>query len=305
MQTAAARVHQDQDTCEMRLDGAVTPLMIADLRRLSAQARHIRLDLRTALVSPPGALALLAWQQSNGDRLELLLPKATTFLQPAELRGTADTAPVDLPDLLTHELRGPLAVAHLRLQTLRAHLAASGLAEEANACEDSLACLRAVDRLLDTYLTASRPWQTVPVDLAAICQVAMQAVSARYPEARITLHRAPPDTPLLVGGEPQALQQVIWNLLRNSVEAGGEVAIELSLVAGAPLLCVRDTGPGFPPTVLASPAQRLPSAKPGGMGIGLLLCRWIAQRHGGQLSLANASAGAVVTVQFPPLSGPG
>lgn len=288
----------------MHVDGAVTPLMIADLRRLSSQTRHIRLDLRTALVSPAGAQALLAWQQYAGDRLELLLPKAATFLQPAEPMSTTDTAPVDLPDLLTHELRGPLAVAHLRLEALRAHLAGSGLAEESHACDDCLDCLHAVDRLLGTYLTASRPWEMAVVDLGAVSQAAVQAIAASYPQARISLHRAPAAA-LLVNGEPQALQQLIWNLLRNSVEAGGEVTVELSMTAGSTHLCVRDTGPGFPPAVLASPAKRLPSAKPGGMGIGLLLCRWIAQRHGGQLALANTAQGAVVTVHFPRVSDPG
>ena len=89
------------------------------------------------------------------------------------------------------------------------------------------------------------------------------------------------------------IQQVLLNLLRNSIEAigesgivGGSILIEAKLT-GAEFLevIVADSGPGFPPERIENAFLPLSSNKPDGLGIGLSLCRSIIEAHGGKFRL--------------------
>ena len=79
----------------------------------------------------------------------------------------------------------------------------------------------------------------------------------------------------------------------------------LSRTADAQVIEVRDHGPGVPDEQLAQLAQafyRPDSARTraaGGVGLGLYLCRLVAQAHGGRLVLENARPGLRVRVELP------
>lgn len=318
MQTASLQVIQrGRDACSVRVDGAVSANLVADLRRLSEGARQMRLDLRGAWMSTEGADALRAWHRVAGSQLELVLPSSMTVAAAYAATETeaypaapSPGTPVDLPDLLAHEVRGPLAIAHLRLQTLAGRLADQGLADESANCQSAIAGLETVGRLLDTYLTASRPWTATPVDLAAVCDAAAEAARDLGSGGTVVVGRDHEHARLWVRGERQALYQLVWNLIRNGLEAvGPDGTVRLDLTAAAhgrrATVRVTDDGPGFPPAVLAAPFQQRRSQKAGGMGIGLVLCHWIAQRHHGRIALGNGVRGAEVCVELPRVSPPG
>ena len=75
------------------------------------------------------------------------------------------------------------------------------------------------------------------------------------------------------------------------------------------VITVRDHGPGVPQAQLAQLAQafvRPDSARTrtsGGVGLGLYLCRLVAQAHGGTLTLCNAQPGLEVTATWPTTTG--
>jgi len=314
VQTASLQVVQrGRDACSVRVDGAVSAHLVADLRRLGEGARQMRLDLRGAWMSAEGADALRNWHRTAGSRLELVLP-ASMSVGGADIEAeAADTAtapraapgaPVDLPEILAHEVRGPLAIAHLRLQTLAGRLTDQELAEEAGSCQSAIAGLEMVGRLLDTYLTASRPWTAQAVDLAAVCEDAAEAARDLGTGGTVVVRRHQKNALLWVRGERQALYQLVWNLIRNGLEAGapgGTVRLDLGAAGQGrrTMLRVTDDGPGFPPVILTAPFQQRRSGKPGGMGIGLVLCQWITQRHHGRIELGNGDLGAEVRVELP------
>ena len=112
-----------------------------------------------------------------------------------------------------------------------------------------------------------------------------------------------------VGSDRVQLQQVILNLIANAIEAMrdvGEGPRELVVStakteSGDLLVAVRDTGPGLDPAKLERPFEAFYTTKPGGLGMGLSICRSIIEAHGGRLwASANEPRGAVFRFTLPP-----
>jgi two-component system sensor kinase FixL len=103
------------------------------------------------------------------------------------------------------------------------------------------------------------------------------------------------------------VEQVLLNLIRNSVEAmsesgdaGGTIAIRVSRMNGDVIAFeIRDTGPGFPSGFAAGELPPFSSTKSEGLGVGLSLCRSIVESHGGRLEVSGDRAGAVVRFSLP------
>jgi NO-binding membrane sensor protein with MHYT domain len=115
----------------------------------------------------------------------------------------------------------------------------------------------------------------------------------------------------LIQGDRVQLQQVIMNLIINAVEAMSGVSEGsrgLLIRTGKDasdgvLVAVQDSGPGLNPASFERLFDSFYTTKPGGMGMGLSICRSIVEAHGGRI-WATANAGPGVTVQFTlPING--
>ena len=115
--------------------------------------------------------------------------------------------------------------------------------------------------------------------------------------------------PVLVRGDPDRLKQLFLILLDNAVKytpADGVVTLSLRRDGAVAAVVVRDTGIGIPPEDLpyvfdrfyrADPAR---GRDPGGTGLGLAIARWIAEQHGGTVSLTSqVPNGTTATVTLP------
>jgi signal transduction histidine kinase len=106
----------------------------------------------------------------------------------------------------------------------------------------------------------------------------------------------------LIEGDRVQLQQVIVNLIMNAVEAMSDVGdgtreLLISTCKVEPrgvLVGVRDSGRGLAPAILERVFDAFYTTKPGGLGMGLSICRSIIEAHGGRLSAsANVPRGAI------------
>ncbi len=148
-----------------------------------------------------------------------------------------------------------------------------------------------------------------PIDPAPILHAAADAVSpgAAAKGVHLAVNAA---TCGVVLGDPDRLQQVIWNLVVNAIKftpAGGTVTVSLSRQHDSAVVTVADTGEGIPPGLLPFIFDRFTqgdtsATRPhGGLGLGLSIVRHIVELHGGTVDAASEGPGrgAVFSVHLP------
>jgi len=146
----------------------------------------------------------------------------------------------------------------------------------------------ALSRFMEAYSRLARlPSPTrAPVDVAGL----LRRVARLETRVEVALREGPE---LTVEADSDQLEQLLINLLRNAADAaletGGGVSLAWERTAGGRelLILVEDEGPGLPTS--ANLFVPFFTTKAQGSGIGLVLCRRIAEAHGGSLDLENRS----------------
>lgn len=172
---------------------------------------------------------------------------------------------------------------------------------------------RLIGQLLDLERFDARrfPLRPQTLDLAALAD---ESVTAFRPISRregITLDLDIPDQPVLVHGDSEQLMRVIGNLLSNALKfcpTGGRVEVTLAAEEGQTVcLRVNDSGPGVAPDwrtrIFDRFSQMGSDATRGreGAGLGLALCREVAELHGGRLFATDSPlGGAGFVFELPP-----
>lgn len=204
---------------------------------------------------------------------------------------------------LSHELRSPLTRARLNAELLPAAADAPGAGERTALLRDLGEMRDLISDLLESERLASphAALQCEPVDLAAL----VRETVAEMPGADAVEVDIAPGLPLLALDRTRVrllLRNLLDNALRYSAGAGRPPCVRLQPHDGGVLLDVRDFGPGVDEAQLArltEPFYRTDSARQratGGVGLGMYLCRLVAQAHGTQLELRHAGPGLGVSV---------
>lgn len=110
-----------------------------------------------------------------------------------------------------------------------------------------------------------------------------------------------------IRGDRVQLQQVLLNLIINAIEAMRDVGegerellISTRHESDGVSVEIRDSGPGFAPAALDRVFEAFYTTKPGGLGLGLSLCRSIIEAHNGQLwVIPNVPRGAIFRFTAP------
>jgi signal transduction histidine kinase len=156
-------------------------------------------------------------------------------------------------------------------------------------------------RLIDQLLTLARaesgqiPLARDRVDLAALAASVVDQVELVAQASGLDL-RCEADREAPVRGDPEWLERLLLNLLDNAFKftpRGGRVLVRVSAANGQACLEVSDTGIGMPPEVIAHVFERFYRADPArsssarGVGLGLSLVKWIADRHDGTIQASS------------------
>jgi signal transduction histidine kinase len=116
----------------------------------------------------------------------------------------------------------------------------------------------------------------------------------------------------LIEGDRVQLQQVVLNLVVNAVQAmgaAGEGPRELFITTAQTeptgvMVAVKDSGPGLAPATVERLFEPFYTTKPGGLGLGLSICRSIIEAHGGRLWMtADLPRGAIFHFTVPTHAG--
>ena len=207
-----------------------------------------------------------------------------------------------------HELRTPLAVLRTGLEVaLGRERTAADYADALRAALDETIglCAMAGDLLELARLDSAGLRNAAPVDLAALASEAMAALAPLAGGRRLSFS-PPPAASAIVTGDREQLRRVIVNLLDNAVKFttdDGAIAVAVASGGDRARLTVRDDGPGVSDAELPRIFDRFyrgRSRSAPGAGLGLSLCREIAERHGGELAAENnPEGGARFTLSLP------
>ena len=204
---------------------------------------------------------------------------------------------------ISHELRSPLTRAKVALELLDDETVRQNVLEDIDEMERLIADLLESEALNMRHAILRRE----PTDLGELVQT---VVDSDFAEQRSRIGLLLPDESLEGQLDVTRVRLLVRNLVENALRyspPGDEkVQIGASRSGDHVELCVRDHGDGIPaehlervtePFYRADPAR---SRATGGIGLGLYLCRLIAEAHGGSLQIdSQPGCGTVVTVTLP------
>ncbi|MEO8380662.1 MAG: HAMP domain-containing sensor histidine kinase [Acidobacteriota bacterium] len=226
--------------------------------------------------------------------------------------ASIDRAKDEFIATMSHELRTPLTSIHGWLQLL--HGADLDEDTRALAMRSIEECTRTQRMLVDDLLDVSRivlGKLTIAREVLVLNDAVAGAADVILPMAKeksIRFDRELARQTLVVRGDPQRLTQVIWNLLTNAIKftpPGGCITLTLEARDRRGVIVVTDNGSGIDPIVLPHVFERFRQGtgapRKGGLGLGLAICRYIVEEHGGSIAIHSdgPDRGTAVTVEVP------
>jgi signal transduction histidine kinase len=216
---------------------------------------------------------------------------------------------------LSHELRTPLSVVHGWLWQLRQPAGAQpiDLHHALEVIERNVNLqIRLVEDLIDASRAMSGALQVEPrlVDLAGVCQAVVEVTRPSAEARGVSLTLELDGHPLVIWGDSDRLQQIVWNLTSNAIKftpAGGHVSLRAGRLGNRAELSVQDTGIGIDETFLPHVFERFrqgdssTTRRYGGLGLGLAIVKQLVELHGGTVAARSAGrhAGATFAVSLP------
>ena len=213
----------------------------------------------------------------------------------------------------SHELKTPLTVLRANLE--RAMQQPNVPAEHLAPLEDALANTARMADLVDSLLTLARADEgrfdlhREPVAMEPLVAETIETATILGESAGITVRRLGTE-PVTVSGDPDRLRQLLLNIVTNAIKytpRGGTVSIGLERRGDQAAVTIDDTGVGIASVDVPFIFERFWRAdrarvrgERGGLGLGLSIAEWIAQAHGGTITVTSRiGRGTTFTVQLP------
>ena len=201
---------------------------------------------------------------------------------------------------IAHELRNPLGVIESSSFLLRKRLGDAGDAATRHLNKID-AQVQLSNRIITSLLDLVRERPLVPREIKA--RELLTAAIEATPTCSIPVSVAAPDEPVMLRADFDQARQILTNLLSNACEAAGpsgEIFVEVRRDDDSVVFLVCDSGPGLEPSIRRRLFEPLVTTKVRGIGLGLALCRRLAERNGGTITVASGPLrGAAFELRLP------
>jgi signal transduction histidine kinase len=215
----------------------------------------------------------------------------------------------------SHELKTPLQVLRIGVERALVHPAVPQ--EILESLDETLAQINQMTEMVESLLTLARadegevPLAMEQSDLRDVLSDIAETAGMLGETTGIQVESEMPETPVRMSVDLHRIREMLLNLVTNAIKytpLGGTVGIALSEETEAVVFTVRDTGVGIAPGDLphifdrfwrADPARSRTGERPG-TGLGLAITKWIAEAHGGAITVqSRPGRGTIFTVRLP------
>ena len=258
---------------------------------------------------------LTRWKLEQNAVLERRVAERT-----AELRETQDSlihaaklaALGRMSAAIVHEVSQPLSALDTTLAAAGLHAQNERGAKVQTSIQTGRALLKRMQRTVKHLKSFSSRTQALPADpisLAASVNAAIEIVTPQAREQAVEIRFASDENHVLVAVNAVRIEQVLINLLLNSIDAtatlgNSTVAISIGSGTDRALVEIVDSGPGIPEEIAEKITEPFFTTKKTGegLGLGLSISRAILEDYGGTLSFAPAAGGGTLTTVSLPLA---
>ncbi len=215
----------------------------------------------------------------------------------------------------SHELKTPLMVLRAGVERALTH---PGTPPDAiGALDETLEQINQMSEMVDNLLTLARadegraPLAVEQCDLRDLVAEASETAGMLAEAGNVRVITSIPEQPVLLAVDRHRVRELLLNLVTNAVKytaTGGQVDLELADGGTDVTIVVRDTGIGIAPGDLphifdrfwrADAARSRTGDRPG-VGLGLAITKWIAEAHGGSITVqSRPGRGTAFTVILP------
>jgi two-component system OmpR family sensor kinase len=215
----------------------------------------------------------------------------------------------------SHELKTPLMV--LRAGVERALVHPGTPPEILQSLDETLAQINQMTEMVESLLTLARadegraPLAVEECDLRDLVVDVAETAGMLGEEVGVTEVHTVPDMPVRLAVDRGRIREMLLNMVTNAIKytpQGGTVTLSLNQDDDSVTFTVRDSGIGMAPGDLphiferfwrADPARSRTGDRPG-VGLGLAITKWIAEAHGGSITVqSRPGRGSVFTVRLP------
>jgi PAS domain S-box-containing protein len=259
----------------------------------------------------------VAMAEELARRAALAVDNADLYTDADQARAQAEEAnraKDEFLAVLSHELRTPMNAVYGWARMLQMGQVDRGTTPRAldAIVRNAHVQLQLIDDLLDVsrIISGKMRLDIRPVDVHRVLESALDAVRPAAEAKMLRLHSLLDPSAGPVNGDPDRLQQVVWNLLMNAVKftpKEGRIQLTLLRVNSHLEIVVSDTGVGIRRELLPVIFDRFKQGDAGstrtqgGLGLGLALVRHLVELHGGAVTAESAGEGqgATFRVKLP------
>lgn len=208
---------------------------------------------------------------------------------------------------LAHELTQPLTAILAQAQAGRRMLGQGDASTLGPVLDDTVTQARRASAILQRFRNWSRPQRgaATAFDLRDVLGNVQSLLAPQAAMHGAKLEFDMPENPVSVVADPVEMEQVVFNLVRNAIEAAGnelgtgKIFVKLRQDGSETVLDVTDNGPGVAEELRPRLFTPFTTTRADGTGLGLALSQRLVERAGGEIALIDGGPGATFRVTLP------